>query len=106
MSSNESTLITPAEAADRTATLIDVRSEKSRIEFGTIEAAIVVDKSDVQSEFGRDGRDRSEPIVVFCGSIKGSGPVVEELKELGYTNVSHIDGGYPAWKEQGLPTVS
>ncbi|WP_072803955.1 rhodanese-like domain-containing protein [Rhodococcoides yunnanense] len=106
MSSNEASLISPAEAAQAKATLIDVRSEKSRIEFGTIASAIVVDKTDVQAQFGAEDRDRSEPIVVFCGSVKGSGPVVDELTELGYTNVSHIEGGYPAWKEQGLPTVS
>ena len=105
MSANEASLISPADAAAATATLIDVRSEKSRVEFGTIAAAIVVDKADVKTEFGAENRDRDEPIVVFCGSVKGSGPVVDELKELGYTNVSHIEGGYPAWKEQGLPTV-
>lgn len=106
MSSNEASLISPADAAAADAKLIDVRSEKSRIELGTIAGAIVVDKGDVQAQFGGDEADRSEPIVVFCGSVKGSGPVVDELKELGYTNVSHIDGGFPAWKEQGLPTVS
>ncbi|RRQ29450.1 rhodanese-like domain-containing protein [Rhodococcus sp. Eu-32] len=106
MSSNEASLISPADAAAADAKLIDVRSEKSRIEFGTIAGAIVVDKADVQAQFGDENSDRSEPIVVFCGSVKGSGPVVDELKELGYTNVSHIDGGFPAWKEQGLPTVS
>lgn len=105
MSSNDVSLISPAEAAAETTTLIDVRSESSRAQFGTIAAAIVVDKSDVQTEFGAANRDRDERIVVFCGSVKGSGPVVDELKELGYTNVSHIEGGYPAWKEQGLPTV-
>lgn len=106
MSSNEAPLISPTEAAAAQATLIDVRSEKSRIEFGTIASAIVVDKAAVAAEFGSADRDRDEPIVVFCGSVKGSGPVTQELIELGYTNVSHIEGGYPAWKEEGLPTVS
>jgi rhodanese-related sulfurtransferase len=105
MSSNDASLISPAEAAAAEATLVDVRSEKSRVEFGTVAGAIVVDKAAVQNEFGGEGRDRDEPIVVFCGSVKGSGPVVDELKRLGYTNVSHVDGGFPALKEHGVPTV-
>ncbi|OZD62433.1 rhodanese [Rhodococcus sp. 06-1059B-a] len=105
MSSNDASLISPAEAASATATLIDVRSEKSRIEFGTVAGAVVVDKAAVEAEFGAADRDRDEPIIVFCGSVKGSGPVVDELKGLGYTNVSHVDGGFPALKEHGVPTV-
>ncbi|OZC90654.1 rhodanese [Rhodococcus sp. 06-412-2C] len=98
-----SELISPSEAVAGEATLVDVRSAPSRIEFGTVAGAIVVDKDDVAVEFGADNRDRSERIVVFCGSVKGSGPVVEKLKELGYTNVAHVDGGFPALRDHGLP---
>ena len=28
-----------------------------------------------------------------------------KLKEMGFTNVSYMDGGMKAWKEAGLPTI-
>ena len=44
------------------------------------------------------------PIVVVCGSVRGSGPVAAELRAKGFTNVVHVEGGFPAWKDAGLPT--
>ena len=32
-------------------------------------------------------------------------PINEKLKEMGFTNVSYIDGGMRGWKEAGLPTI-
>ncbi|MCD2100224.1 rhodanese-like domain-containing protein [Rhodococcus rhodochrous] len=84
------------------ALLVDVRRAVSRQNFGVVPGAEHVDKSEVDTRFA-DG-DRSRPIVVFCGSVAGSGPVVEQLREFGYTDVVHIDGGFEAWKNSGLPT--
>ena len=41
-------------------------------------------------------------IVVFCGSVNGSGPVVQTLEGLGFTNVADVDGGYAAVRERGV----
>src|SRR5207237_9831605 len=38
-----------------------------------------------------------------CGSGTGSLLAVRILKELGYTNVVSMRGGFTAWKNQGLP---
>ncbi|WP_415973083.1 rhodanese-like domain-containing protein [Rhodococcus sp. 077-4] len=94
-----SELISPSEALASEVTLVDVRSEASRVEFGTVAGAVVVGKSDVAAEFGASDRDRAERIVVFCGSVKGSGPVVDELHELGYSNVAHVEGGFSALRD-------
>ncbi|RWR30069.1 rhodanese-like domain-containing protein [Sinirhodobacter populi] len=84
--------------------LIDVRSPKGRAESGEIASAIIVPKTQVEPAFTgplaavpKDAR-----IVVFCGSVKGSGPVVETLTGLGFTNVADVEGGYAALKEQGI----
>ena len=42
--------------------------------------------------------------MVVCGSVRGSGPVAAELRAKGFTNVVHVEGGFPAWKDAGLPT--
>ncbi|MET7772679.1 rhodanese-like domain-containing protein [Nocardia sp. NPDC005366] len=44
-----------------------------------------------------------QPIVV-CGSVNGSGPVASGLLERGFIDVVHVEGGFPAWQEAGLPT--
>ena len=97
--------VLPAAARDRFqqgALLIDVRRAVSRVENGVVPGSEHVEKADVAARFG--DADRDQPVVVFCGSENGSRPVVEQLVELGFTDVSHIEGGYPAWREAGLPT--
>jgi rhodanese-related sulfurtransferase len=84
--------------------LIDVRAPKGRAENGEIASALILPKPLVGQVFSgplatvpRDSR-----IVVFCGSVNGSGPVVQTLTELGFTNVVDVDGGYGAVKERGI----
>ncbi|GAA3720441.1 hypothetical protein GCM10022224_103110 [Nonomuraea antimicrobica] len=105
-------LIAPAQAAEKLrsgALFVDVRRPEARVEHGVLPSAVAVEKIDVASRFARssadllpDAADLDRDIVVFCSTERGSGPVVERLAELGYTRVSHIDGGYSAWKEQGF----
>lgn len=84
--------------------LIDVRSAKGRAENGELSAAVIFPKTQVEPVFAgplspvaKDAR-----IVVFCGSVAGSGPAVETLRRLGYTNAVDVDGGYAALKALGL----
>jgi rhodanese-related sulfurtransferase len=44
-------------------------------------------------------------IVVYCANLKCDDSVVtgERLRELGYTNVRHYEGGKDEWRELGLP---
>ncbi|MFT3688350.1 rhodanese-like domain-containing protein [Paenirhodobacter sp.] len=102
-----STRITAAEVpADLTDVdlLIDVRSAKGRAENGELASAVILPKAQVEPIFSgplapvsKDAR-----IVVFCGSVAGSGPVVEVLQRLGYRNAVDVEGGYAALKERGL----
>lgn len=81
------------------ALLIDVRSDAGRAADGTIAGATIVAKS------GLDEFSASTPIdqeiVVFCGSIDGSGPVVDWLVQHDYSRVHHVDGGFDALKGAG-----
>ena len=88
------------------ALLIDVRSAGGRASHGEIPGATLADRHDLDALFGPADNpviSLDTPVVVVCGSPNGSGPVAEELAARGYTNVSHVDGGFPAWKEAGLP---
>lgn len=106
-------LVSPADAAARVAAgavLVDVRSDAGRARTGAIPGATVLDRYAVDDDFDLAAAARvapvvslDTPIVVVCGSVRGSGPVAAELRAKGFTNVVHVEGGAPAWKESGLP---
>ncbi len=48
--------------------------------------------------------NRDAKIVAYCGKGIRSAFVVNTLREMGYTNVSHLKGGAKAWKKAGFPT--
>ncbi|MFD7311646.1 rhodanese-like domain-containing protein [Promicromonospora sp. NPDC059942] len=90
------------------ALLIDVRSAAGRASAGEIPGATLADRNDLDALFGPSDNPAitlDTPVVIVCGSINGSGPVAEALAARGYTDVSHVDGGFPAWKEAGLPAT-
>jgi len=111
----EPELISPALAAERVergALLIDVRPEKYLATEGSTSAATWVDRNRMADQFIAGGADflgdAADPdreIVVMCGSVNGSGPMAKWLLENGHTNVSHVDGGFSAWRDAGLPTA-
>lgn len=108
-------LITAEEAAkliEEGALLIDVRSEGGRASTGAVPGAVVVNREHVDEDFSPDSAHRlpqvsghEQKIVVFCGSVNGSRPVAQKLKVLGYANAVHVDGGFPALRDAGVPTT-
>jgi len=110
--SSPAPLITAAEARQRVAdgaVLLDTRSQGGREKTGVVPGAVIVDRDDLDAEFGFDSPTRhpevaslETPIVVICGSINGSGPVAEALIARGFVNVVHVDGGVPAWFERDV----
>jgi len=106
-------LVTPQEGAQRVADgafLVDVRPQERREQTGTIPGSTWVDRYDL-SGFDLASATRyapvvslDTPVVVVCGSVRGSGPVAAALRERGFTNVVHVEGGFDGWKDAGLPT--
>jgi FMN reductase len=98
-------LVSPVEALRRIAggaRAIDVRSNEGRDATGTVDGAEVVLKTDVAA-WAADVDPENE-LVVFCGSVLGSGPVVQQLADAGFTNVVHVDGGFGGLRRSGAPT--
>jgi rhodanese-related sulfurtransferase len=48
--------------------------------------------------------DETKEFVLFCGAGWRSALATKALKDMGMTNVAHIDGGYAEWLKQGAPT--
>jgi rhodanese-related sulfurtransferase len=94
-----------AAAVARGALLVDVRSAGGRASHGEIPGSTLLDRTDLDALFGPAHApviSIDTPVVVVCGSENGSRPVAEALAARGYT-VSHVDGGFPAWRDAGLP---
>lgn len=51
-------------------------------------------------------QDQDDAIVIYCARGFRSVLAAKALMEMGYRNVSHLEGGIGAWKEQELPTLN
>ncbi len=49
-------------------------------------------------------QDRSRQIIVTCQTGENAARGGKLLKEMGFTNISYMEGGMEAWKAAGLPT--
>ena len=113
------TRYSPGEAAEvmrRGALLLDLRPTEYRWRFGEVPGAIAVSRHvlewrlDVTSAHRlkelRPG-DRDQEIVLMCNEGYTSSLAAHQvMTQLGLTRVTDVVGGFTAWREAGLPTVS
>jgi phage shock protein E len=85
--------------------VLDIRTPEEFAE-GFIEGASNIDfyRSDFAGQL--DVLDKEVPYVVYCRSDNRSGQAMDVFADLGFTNVTEIDGGIVNWYESGLPIVS
>src|SRR3989344_3610851 len=50
-------------------------------------------------------KDKNAKIVLYCQSGNMSGQALKTLKDIGYTNVRHLQGGLEAWEKSGFEVV-
>ncbi len=81
-------------------TLIDVR-ERDEFVDGHIEGAQFISRGMLDLRIENVVSDRSAPIVLYCAGGTRSALAARSLKELGYTNVKSMRGGFTAWKRAG-----
>jgi rhodanese-related sulfurtransferase len=99
-----------ADAGD--AVLVDIRAADVLARDGRIPGAIhhqrtVIEwRADPDCEW-RDDRiaDLDAPLILFCSQGYASSLAAQTLREMGFTRVTDMDGGFDAWKEQGLPVA-
>lgn len=58
---------------------------------------------DPESPYYKDIFGSEKEFVLYCQSAWRSSLATAALKDMGLTKVSHIEGGFRAWKEAGLP---
>ena len=105
---------TPAEAHAAAqageALLVDIRAGDVLARDGSIPGAIHHQRTalewrvDPDCEW-RDDRvaDLDAPLILVCSQGYASSLAAQTLRDMGFTRVTDMDGGFDAWKEQGLP---
>ena len=109
-------VISPEEAyrrvqEDPNTLIVDVRDAEEAAANGMIKGARNISlgtlpiKADTELA-SRDPelQDRSLPIITTCAAGGQASLGAKVLKDMGFTNVSYVEGGTRGWKEAGLPT--
>jgi len=87
---------------DGKVTVLDVRTE-AEFAAGHIRGAKLLDFNAPDFKTKLAALDRNQPYVVHCASGRRSTKAIETIKALGFKNVTHLDGGFNAWKAAGQP---
>ena len=99
--------LAPSEAqeaiSDEEVTLVDIRDPES------FQAAHLVDAvhiNDANIHEFLETANRQQPLIVYCYHGISSAGAASFFSEQGFEKVSHIEGGFEAWQQNGLPTCS
>ncbi len=91
------------------AALVDLREPGERAQNGALPGAIHAPRgmlefyADPSSPYHREGFDPSRRTILYCASGGRSALAADTLKQMGYTNVAHLDSGFNGWKSAGKP---
>lgn len=98
--------IAPAEFAEAlskepNAQLIDVRSPKE-FDSDHLEGAVNIDYNNPEFKSEIEKLDKSKPTFVYCLSGGRSASAIQTMKELGFTNLTELEGGMLKWRNSGV----
>ena len=108
--------ITPEEALrlsnEGVCNLIDIREKAELDNTGRVENSNHIPRGmlefwlDPQGPYFKEGKlDMNKEIVLFCAGGLRSALAAKALKEMGFDNVSHIDGGFAAISQSDFKIV-
>ena len=84
--------------------VIDVR-DPDEFRDGHIEASTNISRGFLEFRIGTAVTDPHTPIVLYCQTGLRSVLAAKALRELGYSTVINLQGGYQKWVQSGLPVV-
>jgi rhodanese-related sulfurtransferase len=91
------------QASNEVFNLVDVR-EQDEWSRGHLPGAQHLGKGIIERDIETVIPDTKARIVLYCGGGYRSALAADALRQMGYTNVASMDGGWRAWTEAGLPT--
>ena len=99
-------------ANDKQCNLIDIRDIRELQKEGQVEGANHIPRGmlefwlDPESVYFKDGKlDLNKEMVLFCAGGLRSALAAKTLKDMGFKNVSHIDGGFVAIRQSKFKIV-
>ncbi|MDQ3692940.1 MAG: molybdopterin-synthase adenylyltransferase MoeB [Chloroflexota bacterium] len=84
------------------ALLVDVR-EQDEVDQGMVPEALHIPRGYLELQIEEKAPDRDRPIAIYCAGGTRSAFAAKALRELGYTDVTSVSGGFTAWKNANLP---
>ena len=101
------TEVSPEQAQQRVengAVALDVR-EAGELAEGHVPDAVHIPRGLLEFQAGEHEALQSQdtPICVYCMAGGRAALAAQTLKQLGYTNVASIQGGFEGWKKAGMP---
>tara|TARA_B100000941_G_scaffold4799_1_gene3086 strand:+ start:1665 stop:2051 length:387 start_codon:yes stop_codon:yes gene_type:complete len=94
---------------DNKCNLIDIREQSELNNTGTIENSSHIPRGLLEFSLNSSSPliknkiiDVSKEIVLFCAAGGRSALAAKTLKDMGYKNISHIDGGFGAMEQEGF----
>jgi rhodanese-related sulfurtransferase len=82
--------------------LVDVR-EDHEWQQGRAAGAVHLGKGVIERDIEKTIPDRDAEIVLYCGGGYRSALAADALRQMGYRNVSSMDGGWRRWRALGYP---
>jgi len=81
--------------------ILDVRAEQE-YNAGHLENALLLPRGELEFKIAQLSEipDKSTALIVYCGTGNRAALSANTLKNMGYTNVMSIAGGYQAWKQE------
>ena len=93
--------------------LIDIRDQVELEKLGRIENSLHISRGLLEfsihpdSPFVQNNQlDLNKELVLFCAAGGRSALAAKTLKEMGFKNVSHVDGGFGLMREKGFKIKS
>ncbi len=96
-------------AGDPGVVFVDVREASEREKTGAVRGAVNAPRAfleflaDPASERHLPPLSPDNRLVLFCASGGRSALAAKTLKDMGFKNVAHVMGGFPAWTQAGGP---
>jgi rhodanese-related sulfurtransferase len=82
--------------------LIDVRTP-AEVKKGHLKGAKNLNLFDDDFKQQLEKLDKEKPVYVYCQVGGRSGECAAMLKEMGFKNITDMDGGFGKWQKAGLP---
>ena len=96
-------------AANEDLLLLDIREIQETVDLGTIPGAIHAARGMLEfwaspsSPYFRDYFQENRRTILFCAGGGRSVFATQALKDMGFTNVAHVEAGFGGWQQAGEP---